>query len=79
MDDLGARGHSVRKSPLPFGVFVDGSVLAAAGMIGCTLSRGTWATLGVVHTRRDTAARMDVEGAITAGTSVAETLSAVLG
>lgn len=79
VENLAALGHSVRKSPLPFGVFVDGAVLAAGGMNGCTLSRGTWATLGVVHTKRDTADRLDVEGAITAGTAVAKTLSAVLG
>ena len=77
--DLVGHGHLVRKSPLPFGVFVDGSVLAAGGMNGCTLSRGTWATLGVVHTKRDTAVRMDVEGALAAGTAVANTLTAVLG
>jgi hypothetical protein len=62
-----AAGYTVRRSRLPIGVFVDGSVLAAGGLGGVTVSRGTWATLGVVHTEHDTVERTTPESAIRAG------------
>lgn len=72
-------GHPLRRSRLPLGIFVDGSVLAAAGMAGVTLSRGNWGTLGVVHTARDTPDRVGVRTAVEAGRLVARALDELLG
>ncbi|MCZ6916373.1 MAG: M28 family peptidase [Gemmatimonadetes bacterium] len=72
-------GHGLRRSRLPLGIFVDGSVLAAAGMPGVTLSRGDWRTLGVVHTERDTADRAGVRSAVEAGRLVARAVDELLG
>jgi hypothetical protein len=69
---LRAGGHTVRDRPLPFGIFVDGSILARGGLWGVTVSRGTWETLSVIHTPRDTIERTDVGGAVVAGTATAE-------
>lgn len=76
---LGDEGHDVAVRPLPFGTFVDGAVLAKAGMPGVTVSRGDWQTLGVVHTPRDVAARVDVAAAVQAGTAAARAVDLMLG
>jgi hypothetical protein len=72
-------GHPLRPSRLPLGIFVDGSVLARAGMVGVTVSRGDWHTLGVVHTARDTADRTGTESAVEAGRMVHAALGELLG
>lgn len=72
-------GYVVRRSPLPLGVFVDGSVLAGGGLGGITVSRGNWATLGVVHTARDTVERTGPKSAIDIGRIVAEAVPALFG
>jgi hypothetical protein len=64
-------GRRVREGRLPPGVLVDGIVLARAGLDGVTVSRGDWQTLGVVHTHRDTPARLDPEAAIETGMGIA--------
>lgn len=76
--ELREGGYAVRRAPLPLGVFVDGSVLAARGMVGVTVSRGDLQTLGVVHTSRDTPARMDIRGAVACGRTVGRVLHRVL-
>ena len=72
-------GHSALRRRLPVGVLVDGVVLAGAGMAGVTVSRGDWHTLAVVHTARDTAARVDVLAAVETGEAVAEVVTRLLG
>jgi Zn-dependent M28 family amino/carboxypeptidase len=72
-------GHPLRRSRLPLGIFVDGSVLARAGMVGVTVSRGDWHTLGVVHTPRDTADRTGTQSAVEAGRLVHQALGKLLG
>ena len=76
---LRARGQGVRRMPLPLGIFVDGSVLAAGGIPGATVSRGDWRTLQVVHTERDTPDRMDVSSALEAGRAAADAIRAHFG
>ncbi len=76
---LGDEGHDAAVRPLPFGTFVDGAVLARAGMPGVTVSRGDWQTLGVVHTPRDVAARVDVASAVQAGRAAARAAELLLG
>jgi hypothetical protein len=76
---LDTSGHPLRRSRLPLGIFVDGSVLAGAGMVGVTVSRGDWQTLGVVHTERDTADRTGVDSAVAAGRLVHQALGELLG
>lgn len=71
----GSRQPAVGRSPLPLGVFVDGSVLARAGMTGFTLSRGDWNTLRVVHTRHDTVERVDVAAAVAGGRCAARAIT----
>lgn len=66
-----ASGLEVRRSRLPLGVFVDGGVLVRADLPGVTVSHGDWTTLGVVHTRRDTADRLTGDTAWNAGREVA--------
>lgn len=78
-DELDRLGFEVRTARLPLGIFVDGSVLAAAGMCGLTLSSGDWSTLGVVHTDRDTPERTDVTYAVQAGLAVGSTAGRLLG
>lgn len=75
---LGAAGAPVRRSRLPLGVFVDGGVLVTADMPGVTVSHGDWSTLGVVHTRRDTADRLTGEVAWRAGVRAAQVVRAHL-
>ena len=75
---LGRRGD-VRRSSLPLGIFVDGSVLAKAGLSGVTVSRGDWETLSVVHTPRDARQRTDPSAATCAGEAVADAVNALLG
>jgi hypothetical protein len=53
---LGAR----RARWLP--VLVDGLVLAAAAREGGTIMRGDWGTATIVHTRRDAAERLTLDG-----------------
>ncbi|NIN09893.1 MAG: M20/M25/M40 family metallo-hydrolase [Gemmatimonadales bacterium] len=76
---LSAEGRPVVVRPLPLGTFVDGAVLAQAGMPGVTVSRGDWATLGVVHTERDAADRVDVAAAVQAGAAAARAVDTLLG
>lgn len=76
---LAEAGYAVRRSRLPLGVFVDGSVLAGGGLGGITVSRGNWATLGVVHTARDTVERTDPKSAIDIGRIVAQAVPALFG
>ena len=76
---LAEAGYAVRRSRLPLGVFVDGSVLAGGGLGGITVSRGNWTTLGVVHTARDTVERTDPKTAIDMGRIVAQAVAALLG
>ncbi len=71
--------HEVRTAPLPPGIFVDGAVLAGAGMHGLTLSCGDWSTLGVVHTDGDTPERTDVTYAVQAGLAVGSAADRLLG
>ena len=72
-------GHPIRQSRLPLGIFVDGSVLASAGMGGITISRGNWSTLGVVHTPKDTVERTSHESAVAVGEMVAHAAEGLLG
>ncbi len=76
---LAATGHRVVTARLPMGTFVDGAVLARADMPGVTLSRGDWVTLGVVHTPRDEAARLDPAAAVVAGEAAAAATRRLLG
>jgi len=69
--ELEERGEEVKVGSLPPGILVDGVVLAKGGMPGVTVSRGNWSTLGVVHTARDAADRVDVRAAVVAGHAVA--------
>lgn len=75
VEGLRATGVPVQAAPLPPGVLVDGTVLSRAGMPGVTVSRGTWATLGVVHTAGDVAERVDPEAAAAVGRAVAAVLA----
>lgn len=72
-------GQPVRRGLLPPGVFVDGAVLAGAGMPGVTLSRGDWQTLRVIHTQRDRPDRTDPQPAVIAGRAVAVAVTRLLG
>jgi hypothetical protein len=76
---LGDEGHDAAVRPLPLGTFVDGAVLARAGMPGVTLSRGDWQTLGVVHTARDVAQRVEPGAAVRAGYASARAADQLLG
>jgi len=75
---LESSGLTVRGAPLPLGVFVDGSILAAGGMTGITVSRGDWATLSVVHTPNDVQDRTDVRAAAQVGHAVGEALGSFM-
>ncbi len=77
--ELRAGGHVVRTGWLPPGVLVDGVVLAGAGMPGITVMRGDWHTLGVVHTERDVADRLDPDAAVAAGRAAAAAVVRYLG
>jgi len=77
------REGPVRAAPLPLGIFVDGAVLAGSrhrpGMEGVTVSRGTWATLRVIHTIWDLPGRVSLQGAVGAGEAAARAVARVLG
>src|SRR5205823_6654466 len=68
---LGAR----RARWLP--VVVDGLALAPAARECVTIMRGDWRTARVVHTRRDTAERLTLEGIEEVGQAVAGVLRGV--
>jgi hypothetical protein len=76
---LGSGAVPVRVASLPPGIVVDGTALARAGMPGVTVSRGDWTTLGVVHTARDTAGRVDPDAAAAVGHAIAEAVEHRLG
>ncbi len=78
-DAFAAAGARVARGNLPIGTFVDGMVLGRAGMAGVTVSRGDWHTLGVVHTARDSADRVDLAAAIEAGRVAAVAARRLLG
>ena len=78
-DAFAAAGAGVAPGNLPIGTFVDGMVLGRAGMPGVTVSRGDWHTLGVVHTARDSADRVDLTAAIEAGEVAAAAVRRLLG
>ncbi len=59
---LGAAGGDARVRRIPPGLLVDAVALAAAGWGAVTVSKGTWATLARVHTRRDTLAQLRGDG-----------------
>jgi len=71
-------GYPTVQGPLPPGVLVDGVVLARCGMPGVTVSRGTVATLRVIHTFRDGPGRVRIDGASAAGRAVAAAMRSVL-
>lgn len=51
-----------RIARLPPGVLVDAVALGRAGWDALTVSKGSWRTLGRIHTRRDTLARLAGDG-----------------
>jgi Peptidase family M28 len=57
-------------------VVVDGSALAGASAECVTIMKGDWATMRVIHTRRDDADRLELAGARQVATAVAAVLSA---
>jgi hypothetical protein len=58
-------------------VLVDGLVLARAAREGVTIMRGDWGTAKVIHTPRDVAARLTLEGVRTVAKGVARALTQV--
>ena len=66
---LGAR----RARWLP--VLVDGLALSAAAREGVTIMRGDWGTAKIVHTPRDSAERLTLEGVRRVAAGVAAALS----
>jgi len=60
---------------LPMGILVDGVPLASTGYAGVTISRGSWSTLRVIHTRRDRPQRVDLRSATEVGRAVAAALT----
>ncbi len=76
---LKSLGNDARTRRLPFGVFVDGAVLASAGMPGVTVSRGNLATLKIIHTRYDKPERLDVGDCVAVGESAAGATVSLLG
>lgn len=77
-DQLSGIGAGAKIGRLPPGVLVDGIVLGAAGMSGVTVSRGDWSTLGIVHTERDDADRVDLSATVEAGHAAASAVRSVL-
>jgi hypothetical protein len=71
-------GAEVVGGRLPPGVLVDGVALNRAGMPGVTVSRGSWQTLRVVHTRLDRPNRVDVGAAVLVGKAAAEAVETLL-
>ncbi|HEY0971697.1 MAG TPA: M28 family peptidase, partial [Gemmatimonadales bacterium] len=78
--DTAARetGLPVRSRRLVPGILTDGVALADAGWEVVTLSRGTRATLGRIHTRRDDLAHLRGDGLEAAGAVLAATVAALL-
>ncbi len=64
---------------MPLGVFVEGSGLAGGGLDWITVRRGSWITLGVAHTARDTVERTDPKSAIDVGRIDAQAVAALFG
>lgn len=62
----------IRRHRLPAGIFVDSLPLARAGARAITLARLDWATLGKIHTPRDTLDGLSLDSAVVAGTSIAQ-------
>jgi Zn-dependent M28 family amino/carboxypeptidase len=59
-------------------LFVDGLVLAPAARECVTIMRGDWNTARLVHTARDTSARLTLSGATSVAAGVARALASVL-
>jgi hypothetical protein len=59
-------GIPIRRGDLPIGALMDSVVFARSGWKAVALTRVSWRTLGIIHTRRDTPERCD-------GTGIAET------
>ena len=78
-DALANSGTDVVRRGLPPGVLVDGVALSGAGMPGVTVSRGSWQTLQVVHTKSDRSERVDVDAAVLAGMATAKAVETLLG
>ncbi len=78
-DALASSGTEVVRRGLPPGVLVDGVALNRAGMPGVTVSRGSWQTLQVVHTKSDRSERVDVGAAVSAGRAAARAVETLLG
>jgi hypothetical protein len=77
-DELGKREAKIRKY-LTFGMFVDGTILAEAGLAGVTVQRGTFlGTAAVAHTTRDLTSGVDIEGAVRAGRAAASVIARVI-
>jgi hypothetical protein len=73
-DKLGRREAWIPKY-LTFGMFVDGMILAQAGLAGVTVQRGTFLdTTAVAHTPKDMPSRVDIEGALRAGRAAASVI-----
>jgi hypothetical protein len=63
--------HPVKRHRLPAGIFVDSLPLARAGARAITIARLDWATLGRIHTSRDTLEGLSLDSAVVAGTAIA--------
>jgi hypothetical protein len=74
---LRAADVPARAGRLPPGVYMDGIVLANGRWSGVSVMRGDWRTLGVVHTKRDTAERTDPNVAVRIGRAAATAVRAV--
>ena len=78
-EDLLQRGESalrrlssvpIRRHRLPAGIFVDSLPLARAGARAITIARLDWATLGKIHTSRDTLEGLSLDSAVVAGAAL---------
>jgi hypothetical protein len=76
--ELIGAGGTLSRLGLPAAVLVDGKILEEGGMRGVTVSRGRWSTLQVVHTRADSAGRVDIGSAVAAGTCAARAVESLL-
>jgi hypothetical protein len=65
----------VRRHRLPAGIFVDSLPLARAGARAITMARLNWATLGLIHTSRDTLDQLSLDSAIVAGAAIARMIA----
>lgn len=59
-------GIPIRRGDLPIGALMDSVIFARSGWKAVAVTRSSWGTLGIIHTRRDTPERCD-------GTGIAET------